>query len=261
MISEKTELVSIFPDSVVIAVSSKEQKNLKSCHNTSSPYIKWFLFKTDTDNKLGYSQDDKRPNDLHKAHSDTSLMRRVLSMPPITQAFKNHTLENPQLPKPQSNSEELQYFPKSLFTTMVIPASKNNQHKTTAAVSKIFDSSQTTNSLGRSITQRLKRQMIDEETFTHLDICATESFEAKCPLNQVIFMKWALYGRIEESRCVSNFLDQLGCYSDVILIMDQSCSGRRFCEIHVPNAELESTNICIKELQSFLRISYECVTG
>ena len=109
------------------------------------------------------------------------------------------------------------------------------------------------------ITQRLKRQA--DITLSHLDICASESFEAHCPLDHVIFVKSALYGRIEESRCVSNFLDQVGCYSNVILLMDRGCSGKRACEIHVPNAELESTNPCLKELKSFLRFNYECVPG
>lgn len=107
--------------------------------------------------------------------------------------------------------------------------------------------------------QRLRRHT--DLAISHLDICATEFFVPKCSLNHVIFVKSALYGRIEESRCVANFLDQLGCYSDVVLLMDRVCSGKRSCEIHVPNAELESNNPCLKELKSFLRFNYECVLG
>ena len=62
-------------------------------------------------------------------------------------------------------------------------------------------------------------------------------------------------------RCVETGLGQVGCYKDVLLMADKRCSGRKNCEINVPNAEFEATRPCLRELKSYLEVSYRCVQG
>ena len=39
------------------------------------------------------------------------------------------------------------------------------------------------------------------------------------------------------------------------------CSGRRECDIRIPDAELDATKPCFKELKTYLDVSYLCVPG
>ena len=57
------------------------------------------------------------------------------------------------------------------------------------------------------------------------DYCPWESFNAKCQKNEVIVMEVARYGRMRLGRCVKNDLGYVGCFSDVIQILDSKCSG------------------------------------
>ena len=93
------------------------------------------------------------------------------------------------------------------------------------------------------------------------DYCDTEVFRAECSEGEVIIMRKALYGRLKVGRCVEIDLGYVGCFSDVLLVADRRCSGKRVCEIRVPDAEFESTRPCLKELKTYLEASYECVQG
>jgi hypothetical protein len=62
-------------------------------------------------------------------------------------------------------------------------------------------------------------------------------------------------------RCVETSLGHVGCEADVAVTADRRCSGRRVCEIRVPDAEFEKTSRCHRELKSYLEISYYCQTG
>jgi len=93
------------------------------------------------------------------------------------------------------------------------------------------------------------------------DYCDTEVFRAECSEGEVIIMRKALYGRLKIGRCVEIDLGYLGCFSDVLLAADRRCSGKRVCEIRVPDAEFESTRPCLKELKTYMEASYECVQG
>lgn len=93
------------------------------------------------------------------------------------------------------------------------------------------------------------------------DYCDTEVFRAECSEGEVIIMRKALYGRLKIGRCVEIDLGYLGCFSDVLLAADRRCSGKRVCEIRVPDAEFESTRPCLKELKTYLEASYQCVQG
>jgi Galactose binding lectin domain len=93
------------------------------------------------------------------------------------------------------------------------------------------------------------------------DYCDTEVFRAECSDGEVIIMQKALYGRLKIGRCVEIDLGYIGCYTDVLTAADRRCSGKRVCEIRVPDAEFESTRPCLKELKTYLEASYQCVPG
>ncbi len=69
-------------------------------------------------------------------------------------------------------------------------------------------------------------------------------------------MKHILVGR-----CVEADLGYLGCAMDVLHLADKRCSGRRECQIRIPDAELDTTKPCFKELKTYLEASYTCVPG
>ena len=79
---------------------------------------------------------------------------------------------------------------------------------------------------------------------------------------RVIVIERAQYGRMELGRCVEvDLMGHLGCQTDVLGLVDRRCSGRRRCEIRVPDAELENTRPCLRELKTYLHIEYRCIAG
>lgn len=73
-------------------------------------------------------------------------------------------------------------------------------------------------------------------------------------------MTSARYGRMRLGSCVEEDLGHLGCFKDVMPILDAQCSGRHSCSVSVPNAALDETKPC-SELQSYLEASYRCLKG
>jgi len=73
-------------------------------------------------------------------------------------------------------------------------------------------------------------------------------------------MKTAVYGRMEQGRCAELDMGYIGCNADVLDLADDRCSGRRMCDITVPDLTFESTKPCL-ELKSYLRASYTCIKG
>jgi len=61
--------------------------------------------------------------------------------------------------------------------------------------------------------------------------------------------------------CLETDMGHVGCQSDVLATADRRCSGRTSCEIRVPDAELEKTGPCLRELKTYLEITYRCLTG
>jgi len=51
------------------------------------------------------------------------------------------------------------------------------------------------------------------------------------------------------------------CSTDVLGLADSMCSGLQTCEIRVPNALLDQTQPCNKELKTYLEVDYGCVAG
>lgn len=92
------------------------------------------------------------------------------------------------------------------------------------------------------------------------EYCRWESFNVTCPPDGVIVVKSASYGRMRFTRCTE--LDMhLSCSSDVLLHLDDLCSGRRQCVVPVPNQVLHEIQPCPKDMQTYLEVDYECVKG
>jgi len=97
-----------------------------------------------------------------------------------------------------------------------------------------------------------------------------QTFEPRCWKNEVIVIEKALYGRHKIGKCISEkeaaafsqeSYDFFGCYADVRDILNSKCSGRKQCEIRVPEPDLERTRTCLSGLQMFLEVSYKCLEG
>jgi len=100
------------------------------------------------------------------------------------------------------------------------------------------------------------------------EYCQLQTFEPRCWKNEVIVIEKALYGRHKIGKCISeqetSFSQEsnfFGCYTDVGDIVNSKCSGRKQCQIRVPDADLERTRTCLPGLQMFLEVSYKCLEG
>jgi hypothetical protein len=93
------------------------------------------------------------------------------------------------------------------------------------------------------------------------DVCQTEVFEASCADDELIAMATAYYGRMRLGRCVLTDYGHVGCQADVIAMADRQCSGRRWCQIRVPDAAFDLTRPCPVEFKTYLEASYLCLPG
>lgn len=91
--------------------------------------------------------------------------------------------------------------------------------------------------------------------------CETETFHATCSVDEVIVITHALYGRMRISRCVKLDYGHLGCVADVKELADSRCSGRRRCEIRIPDSEFAKYKPCPDDLKPYLEIGYTCIKG
>lgn len=53
----------------------------------------------------------------------------------------------------------------------------------------------------------------------------------------------------------------IGCGEDVLPVVDGRCSGRRACEIRIPDADLDNFKPCLGDLTRYLEADYECMKG
>jgi len=74
-------------------------------------------------------------------------------------------------------------------------------------------------------------------------------------------METARYGRMRLGRCIQYDLGFIGCSADVLGLADSVCSGRRRCEISLPNEAFDRVKPCLSELKSYLTASYRCLKG
>ena len=79
-----------------------------------------------------------------------------------------------------------------------------------------------------------------------------------------------MYGRRTTGRCIEEEegLEVLGddpryvgCFADVLDIVDNHCSGKATCEIRIPDPDMLKTKPCYKGLTMYFEASYSCVAG
>jgi Galactose binding lectin domain len=93
------------------------------------------------------------------------------------------------------------------------------------------------------------------------EFCHSETFSAECAEDEVIVIRSALYGRMRTGRCLSHDSGIHPCWQNVIRQADRLCSGRRKCEIRVPEPTFDATKPCQGGLRVYLELISECVQG
>jgi len=91
------------------------------------------------------------------------------------------------------------------------------------------------------------------------EYCYYETFDARCSDDEVILMTSALYGRMRYGRCVKTNFGFMGCFTDVLDLLDRRCSGRRSCSVEVVEPTFEGVRPCNKELKCYLEVDYRCI--
>jgi len=107
------------------------------------------------------------------------------------------------------------------------------------------------------------------EDFDNLqEYCSMETFRPRCWKNEVVVIQQAIYGRRRVGKCLGSeeantFQDPryFGCSENVLDVVDAKCSGRKECEISIPDPDLDGTTPCLHGLKMFLEVSYTCVEG
>lgn len=94
------------------------------------------------------------------------------------------------------------------------------------------------------------------------DYCQGGTFEARCSQNEVILMTHAQYGRMREGNCVDAAYGNVGCYENILPLMDQKCSGLQACQVLVSDLINDKIDFaCPKDLTSYLEAAYACIEG
>jgi len=91
------------------------------------------------------------------------------------------------------------------------------------------------------------------------EYCYYETFDARCSDDEVILMTSALYGRMRFGRCVKTNFGFMGCFTDVLDLLDRRCSGRRSCSVEVVEPTFDGVRPCNKELKCYLEVDYRCI--
>jgi len=103
------------------------------------------------------------------------------------------------------------------------------------------------------------------------EYCHYETFDGRCWTGEVIVMQRALWGRMKTGRCLQippNFLEIhgndpmfIGCFHDVLPLIDSECSGRPECSILISDPSFNNIKPCYADLKMYFEASYECVRG
>ncbi|ESN96071.1 hypothetical protein HELRODRAFT_163101 [Helobdella robusta] len=109
-----------------------------------------------------------------------------------------------------------------------------------------------------------------EATYTCLkeEYCISETFNPKCSSNEVIILQEAVFGRRFIGRCLqedessSNELLKkipgfIGCYDDVLPILQRQCAGLKQCSVLVASIKIKSQ--CPSSFVKFLEVVHRCV--
>ena len=62
-------------------------------------------------------------------------------------------------------------------------------------------------------------------------------------------------------KCVEADLGYVGCESNVQYLADRKCSGRRKCQISIPDEDFDNTQPCLTELKFYFEANYTCMKG
>jgi len=62
-------------------------------------------------------------------------------------------------------------------------------------------------------------------------------------------------------RCVRVDFGYVGCFSDVVDVLDRHCSGRQECRLRIPDPEMDERRPCLSDLTRYLEASYRCIPG
>ena len=60
-------------------------------------------------------------------------------------------------------------------------------------------------------------------------------------------------------KCVTADLGYVGCVSNVQHLADKKCSGRRECQILIPDEDFDDTQPCLTELKFYFEANYTCM--
>ena len=93
------------------------------------------------------------------------------------------------------------------------------------------------------------------------EYCHFETFRARCPHGDVVLMQSAYYGRKSLGRCVRTNFGFIGCYTDVLQMLDRRCTGRTSCDVDVIEPNFDDIRPCNVELKSYLQANYVCIAG
>lgn len=120
------------------------------------------------------------------------------------------------------------------------------------------------------------KQVTHKETWTvdaTEEHCLVESFQPRCPKNDVILMTSAIYGRMRIGRCITaeevaahgsaaqEDRRYFGCSADVLPMLDRKCSGKTNCDVRVYDISQQNTGPCLPGLNVYLETSYNCISG
>ena len=75
----------------------------------------------------------------------------------------------------------------------------------------------------------------------------------------MILVTDAHYGRMRFGRCVKTNFGFIGCYTNVIDLLDRKCSGRQTCAFDVVEPTFDNIRPCNIELKSYLEADYKCI--
>ncbi|ESO11338.1 hypothetical protein HELRODRAFT_183282 [Helobdella robusta] len=84
-----------------------------------------------------------------------------------------------------------------------------------------------------------------------------ESFNTTCPVDHVILVTSARYGRMRGGRCIQATFGHVGCSAEVTSYLDEVCSGRGSCSF--PVFRLFDEKPCPSDMMSYLEASHKCV--
>jgi len=98
------------------------------------------------------------------------------------------------------------------------------------------------------------------------EVCDAEKFRPMCTDGEVVVMTEAMYGRMTIGRCVRTDYGYVSCGVNVLSYLDSKCSGRRSCELGIPDQGLKNViaaapNRCPREFKTYLNASYDCYEG